>query len=87
MAVPGAFDHGLYHYGVERHLLRVLAIIVEGQMPDARIQVLDEACLVHTHRPCLPTTSLRLQQVSLLSSNQPAAVQKFHEVILSMGRW
>ena len=63
-----------YHYGVEGHLLCILPIIIKSQMPDSGIQVLDKAGLVETDGPCLPPSSFGLQQVPLLSCDQPAAI-------------
>lgn len=71
-----------YNYGIKRHLLRIFPIIIKGQVPDARIQILDKTCLMETDRPCLPPHSLRFQQVALLPCNQPAAIQELHKVVL-----
>lgn len=87
MAISGALHHGLYNDGIKGHLLRILPVIVKSQMPDSRVQVLDEASLVQVDGPRLPPCSFRLQQVPLLSCNQPAAVQELDKVVLSMGRW
>jgi len=87
MAISGAFHHRLYDDGIKGQLLRIFPVIVKSQMPDSRIQVLDKASLVQTDGSRLPPCSLGLQQVPLLSRNQPAAIQELDKVILSMGRW
>lgn len=71
-----------YDDGVKRHLLCVLPVIVKSQMPDSGIQVLDKASLVQTDRSRLPPCPFWLQQIPLLSRDQPAAIQELDKVIL-----
>lgn len=74
------------HDGVKGHLLCVLPIVVESQMPDSGVQVLDEAGLVEADGPRLPPGSFGLQKVPLLPRDQPAAIQQLHEVVLGWGQ-
>lgn len=73
-----------YDNGVERHLLGILPVVVESQVPDAGVQVLDEAGLVETDGPRLPPGSFGLQEVPL-SGDQPAAIQELDKVVLKTG--
>jgi len=74
-----------YNNGIKRHLLCIFPIVIKGQVPDARIQILDKTCFMKADGPRLPTRSLRFQQCALLPCDQPAAVQELHEVILQGG--
>lgn len=71
-----------YNNGIKRHLLCIFPIVIKGQVPDARIQILDKTCFVKADGPRLPTRSLRLQQCALLPRDQPAAIQELHKVVL-----
>lgn len=75
-----------YGRGKEGHGLRLFAIIVDGQVPDARVHILDEACVVggdgyqaalHGHGP--------LQTLDILGQ-QPPPVQQLHKVKLETER-
>ena len=70
--------------GVVGHLLRVLPVIVERQVPDSRVQVLDESGFVDVDGPRPPDPALRLEQAAFLFGDEPTAVKKFHKIILKM---
>ena len=74
-----------YNDGTKGHLLCIFPVIVKSQMPDPRVQVLDEASLVQVGGSHLLPCSFGLQQVLLLSCNQPAAVQELDKVVLRVG--
>ena len=74
-----------YNDGIKGHLLRNFPVIVKSQMPDSRVQVLGEASLVQVGGSRLLPCSFGLQQVPLLSCNQPAAVQELDKVVLRVG--
>lgn len=76
-----------YNDGIERHWLWIFPIVIKSQMPDSRIQVLDEAGLVQADGSRLPPGSFGsfgIHQIPLLSCYQPAAVQELHKVVLEM---
>lgn len=58
-----------YNDRVKGDLLWVFPVVIKSQMPDSRIQVLDEASFVQADRSRLPPGSFGLHQVPLLSRN------------------
>lgn len=74
--------------GVVGELLGAAAVVVEGQVPDARFQVLDETGLVHIDRAGVsgsaPTGRILVPagQRSLVFGDEAAAVQQLHKVVL-----
>lgn len=71
-----------YNNSIKRHLLCIFPIVIKGQVPDARIQILDKPSFMKADGPRLSTRSLRLEQSALLPCDQPAAIQELHKVVL-----
>lgn len=68
--------------GVVGHLLRALPVVVEGQVPEAGVQVLDESCFVDGDGASPPASSRGLCRAALLFGDESASVQQLHEVVL-----
>lgn len=77
--MPRALTYG---GGEEGDSFSFFSVVIDGQVPDARVHVLDKTCVVrgdgyqaplHSHRP--------LQTMDVLSQ-EPPPVQKLHKVKL-----
>lgn len=65
--------------GVVGHCLHIAAVVVKRQVPDARVQVLDEPGLVDGDRV------VGLHGGAVLLGDEAAAVKKLHKVVLRKG--
>lgn len=81
--------------GEEGHLLSLLAVIVDRQVPDARVHVLDEARVMGGQGDQGPLRLLRLLLLLLLGGwgafqglnslhQEPSPIQELHKVKLEM---
>lgn len=85
------------HDGVVGDLLGVAPVVVKRQVPDARVQVLDEARLVHVDRAGVSGSApgfvlvrggrvraavVGVAERSLVFGNEATAVQELHKVVL-----
>ena len=68
--------------GEEGDGLGVLAVVVHGQVPDARVHVLDEAGVVGGEGELGPLQPRRTLQGMAVLAQQPPAVQELHKVKL-----
>lgn len=64
------------------HHFRLLPVVIESQVPDSRIQILDEAGLVARRRDGSPRLALRSLQAPCLLGQEPPPIQQFHKVKL-----
>lgn len=66
----------------ERHSFRFFSIIVDRQVPDARVHVLNKTCVMSGDRYQTPLHSPRPLHTSDILNQEPSPIQEFYEVKL-----
>lgn len=75
-----------YGRGEERNHFRLLPIIVKSQVPDSRIQILDEAGLVTRWGDDPPRLALGSLQAPCFLGQEPSSIQQLHKIKLEVQR-
>lgn len=77
--MPGALTYGGGEVGDS---FRVFSVVVDGEVPDARVHVLDKACVVCGDGGQAPLHNHGTLQTSDVLGQEPPPIQKLHKVKL-----
>lgn len=70
----------------ERHRFGFFSIIVDGQVPDARVHVLNKACVMSGDGYQAPLHGCRPLHASEILHQEPTTIQEFYKVKLQSPR-